>query len=170
MRAMGSLLLAALLLAGCASPSGEGAADGGAGADADAWSFTSFDGATHGPTDPEANATVLFFMATWCGTCHSKAPVLTAAYDDFAAQGVRFLSIDFDPSETRGEIEAWQGRYEHPWPHGLDTDREVQRALSVTIQSTVIVLDGAGNEVERFGYGKVTESGLADAIGRAVAA
>lgn len=53
---------------------------------------------------------------------------------------MRFLSIDFDPSEKRSDVEAWQSRYEHPWPHGLASPN-VQRALDVTIQSTVIVLD-----------------------------
>lgn len=169
MRAQGAMagLVVAMVLAGCAAPQGDtsGNLDGDA-----AWVFTSFDGARHEPSDPAANATVLFFMATWCTTCQSKAPVLTAAYDDFAAQGVRFLSIDFDPSESHADVAAWQERYGHPWPHGLDVDREVQRELHVTIQSTVIVLDAAGDEVERFGYGKVTEAGLSDAIARALAA
>ena len=161
----GLLLLATLLLSGCAAPS----PSGGTGADGSAaWRFTAFDGVEHGPAAPDANATVLFFMATWCTSCRAKAPVLTAAYDDHAARGVRFLSIGFDPSESEAEFAAWQGRYGHPWPHGLDQGREVQRALGVAIQSTVLVLDSDGKEIERFGYGQVTEQALGDAIGRAL--
>lgn len=162
------LLVASLVLAGCASP--EGGAGGTTEGAEGAWSFTAFDGETHGPTAEGANATVLFFMATWCGTCMSKAPVLAQAHDAFADDGVRFLSIDFDPSESQTAVDAWKARHGHEWPHGLDADREVQRALDVTIQSTVVVLDADGNEVERFGYGKVTEAGLRAAVERALAA
>ncbi|HWH07965.1 MAG TPA: TlpA disulfide reductase family protein [Candidatus Thermoplasmatota archaeon] len=158
------LLAAALLLAGCAAPSPpppEGAPT---------WSFTDVDGATHSRDAPPGNATVLFFMATWCSTCRSKAPVLAAVHADYAARGVRFYSLDFDASETPAQIRAWQEAYRHPWPHGVDPALSVQRTFGVTSQSSVVLLDGAGRVAERWGYGQVAEPALRAALDRVLAA
>lgn len=157
-----ALLLVALLLAGCAaSPSAP--TDAG-------WSFTSIEGETIASDSPPRNATVLFFMATWCTSCQSKAPVLAAVQDEYAARGVATYSLDFDPSETPDDLRAWKERYHQDWPHGIDERLSIQRLFGVTTQSSVVVLDRAGSVVEHFGYGKVTEGALRDALDRALRA
>lgn len=179
MRAL-ALLLAALVLAGCATPappsspspalppaSPSSPSEG----KGPAWSFTAIDdGQTYSRDAPAGNATVLFFMATWCSSCRSKAPLLAAVAEDYTPRGVRTYSIDFDPSETKDDIRAWQERYGHHWPHGIDEGRGIQRAFSVTAQSSVVVLDADGNLVERFGYGQVTERALRAALDSTLAA
>ena len=157
------LLAAALLVAGCASPPAPPAGDGADGL-GPAWSFTDVEGATHSRDAPEGNATVLFFMATWCGTCRAKAPVLAAVHEDYAARGVRFYSLDFDASETPDDLRAWQETHHHPWPHGVDPGLGVQRTFGVTSQSSVVVLDAAGHVAESWGYGQVTEPALRAAL------
>ena len=159
-------VVAMLALAGCAEPSPTPSADG-KGPD---WSFTAIDGETHSRDAPAANATVLFFMATWCGSCRVTAPVLAGVAPEYEAIGVRMLSVDFDASETAEDLRAWQDRYHQPWPHGTDPGLRTQRALDVRSQSSVVVLDADGNVVEHFGYGKVTDAGLRDALARALAA
>lgn len=161
-----AVALVALVLAGCAEPSPPGPES----PDAPAWSFTATDGTVYSRDTPPGNATVLFFMATWCGSCRTKAPVIADVAADHTADGVRVYSIDFDPSETVDDLESWKDRYQQAWPHGVDPDRAVQRALGVTSQSSVVVLDGEGRVVERFGYGKVTDAGLRDALSRALSA
>lgn len=164
------LLAAALLLAGCAAPPGAPPAAEGDGTGAGpAWSFTDVDGAQHSRDAPEGNATVLFFMATWCGTCRGKAPALAAAHADYAERGVRFYSLDFDASETPDDLRAWQERHDQPWPHGVDPALSVQRTFRVTSQSSVVVLDARGNVAEAWGYGQVTEPALRAALDRALA-
>lgn len=157
-------LLAALLLAGCATdpaPTGAG--------DAPEWSFTDTEGIRHSRDEPPANATVLFFMATWCGSCRSKAPVLAEAHAAYADKGVRFYSVDFDPSETHDELRAWMRDREQPWPHGLDEGLALQRTFGVTSQSSVVVLDDEGQVVRSWGYGRVTDAGLREALDAALA-
>lgn len=179
-----ALLLAVLLLAGCAEPS----PDAGAGPAAPgleppvpspgptvpgqgpAWSFTALDGKTYSRDEPAGNATVLFFMATWCGTCRTRAPIVAEAAAEYADRGVRTYSLDFDPSESAEDIRAWQERYAQPWPHGIDPQLRIQRTFEVRAQSSVVVLDARGNVVEHFGYGKVTEQDLRAALDRALAA
>lgn len=163
---LAAAILASIVLAGCAQPSAPATSEG-KGPD---WSFTAIDGATYSRDSPEANATVLFFMATWCGTCRTKAPVIAEVAADYANESVRVLSVDFDASETAEDLRAWQERYQQPWPHGIDRGLRTQRALDVRSQSTVVVLDADGNVVEHFGYGKVTGAGLREALDRALAA
>ncbi|HVM45421.1 MAG TPA: TlpA disulfide reductase family protein [Candidatus Thermoplasmatota archaeon] len=158
-------LLLPLALSGCAGEPAPASGDG----EGPAWSFTAIDGRTYSRDEPRGNATVLFFMATWCGSCRTKAPVVADVVDDFREQGLRAFSIGFDPSETAEQLRAWQERYDQPWPHGVDPALRVVRAFDVRSQSTVVVLDAQGHVVEHFGYGQVTDAGLRRAVERALA-
>ena len=154
----------ALLLAGCASPAPQADAEG-KGPD---WSLTALDGSVHTRDAPPGNATVLFFMATWCGSCRAKAPVLADVLADAEERGVRVYSVGFDPSESPEELRAWQERYRHGWPIGVDEELRVARAFGVRSQSSVVVLDADGRVVQHFGYGQVTDEGLRAALERAL--
>lgn len=159
-------VLALLLLAplaGCMGSPTAPAAEG-----APAWSFTDTEGAVHARDAPAGNATVLFFMATWCGTCRSKTPMLAKVHDDHAAQGVRFYSLDFDATETPDQLRAWMEQRGQPWPHGVDPGLRIQRTFGVTSQSSVVVLDATGRVVQSWGYGAVTETALRAALDQAL--
>lgn len=158
------LVALVLLLAGCAGQGGEPAASG----SAPTWSFTDLDGMVHSRDAPPGNATVLFFMATWCTSCRGKAPMISEVHGDYAARGVRFYSIDVDPTERVESIRAWQRERDQPWPHGVDAGASVQRAFGVTSQSSVVVLDGSGAVGRSWGYGAVTEEGLRAALDEAL--
>ena len=160
-----ALVLAVLLLAGCAQP-----APSGPPADAPEWSFTSTQGETFTRDAPARNATILFFMATWCSSCRVKAPVVAEVANESAARGALTLSVGFDPTETPADLAAWQERYHQGWPHGVDVGQRVQRALGVTSQSSVVVLDAKGRVVESWGYGLVTAPALRAAVDRALSA
>lgn len=150
-------VLAALLLAGCAAPTGGPAPAGGA---TPSWSFTDTDGVVHSRDEPSGNATVLFFMASWCGTCRSKAPLLAKVHADYAEQGVRFYSLSFDPTDDASSLNKWKAQLANAWPHGVDPGFGIQRSFGVTAQSSVVLLDADGRLVERWGYGAVTEASL----------
>ncbi|HWH07966.1 MAG TPA: TlpA disulfide reductase family protein [Candidatus Thermoplasmatota archaeon] len=151
-------LLAGLVLAGCA---GDAPA---ATRKAPDWSFVDLDGAVHSRDAPPGNATVLFFMATWCGTCKEEAPMMAELHDDYAPRGVRFYSLDFDASEPPEAVRAWQARYAQDWPHGLDRGMAVQRAFDVTGQSSVAVLDAQGGVVKVWSHGYAREAAVRAAL------
>lgn len=167
-----ALLLGVLLVAGCASPGADeppgnlGSANG----KGPVWSFVALDGSTQSRDEPASNATVLFFMATWCGSCRAKAPVLADVGAEYASKGVRMLSLDFDPTETEADVRAWQERYDHPWPHGIDEGLTMQRLFGVKTQSSVLVLDSEGRVTKHFGYGQVSADTLRAALDAALAA
>lgn len=167
---MRAIALAILLLlqplAGCAERETAGSSAG----TAPDWSFVDTQGVAHSRDEPAGNATVIFFMASWCGTCRSKAPMLARVHADAAEQGVRFYSVSFDRSDDDATLESWKAKVQNDWPHGVDPSFRIQRAFGITAQSSVVVLDSEGGLVEKWGYGGVQEDALREAIDRALAA
>jgi peroxiredoxin len=133
------------------------------------WSFVDTDGATHSRDAPAANATLVFFMASWCSTCRSKAPLLREVHDAYAERGVRMYSVSWDRTDDDGSLEAWKERYAQPWPHGIDPSFEIQRTFGITAQSSAVVLDARGNLVQKWGYGQLDGEGLRAALDAALA-
>lgn len=173
------LLVMALLLAGCAAPStpdatttpGPGdATDGDAQVEGPEWAFTSIEGERVSRDEPPRNATVLFFMATWCSSCKSRAPTIADVNADYEPVGVRTFSVTVDPSERAEDLAAWKERYAQPWPHGIDEDLRISRAFGVTSQSSVAVLDADGQLVRLWGYGQVTDAALRSELDALLAA
>lgn len=134
------------------------------------WRFTDTTGAERSRDGHAGAPSVLFFLATWCSSCRSRAAWLDDVAGDFADEGVQFLSVGQDPTESDAQLEAWADKYDHAWPHGVDRDRSVQRALGVTSQSSFVVLDEAGEIVKRFGYPGASEAELRAAIEQALEA
>lgn len=166
-------VLVALLAAGCLSseePEHAGAhAAEPPPADPNALWFVDTDGATQVVWPVSSNATVLFFMATWCPTCKEEAPMMASVHEDYAAQGVRFFSLDFDASETNVQIEAWKQKHAQPWPHGVDHGMRIQRAVSATGASSIVALDDVGEIVARWKHGGASEATLRKVLDAALA-
>lgn len=164
------LLLVAPALAGCFASQGDPVLPQPADAAGPAWSLKDTQGVVHARDNASANATILFFMATWCSSCRSKAPLLAEVAAEYAPRGVRTLSVGFDPSESDADLEAWKESYAQPWPHGVDVGQRVARAFGVTSQSSVVVLDAEGVPVQAWGYGRVNGEELRAALERALPA
>lgn len=166
--------LAMALLSGCLSASAP-PADPGASvvAEADAkgpaWSFVDVDGAQWSRDAPAGNASVLFFMATWCPVCKREAPMLAEIHGERAGEGVRFFTLDFDATEDPDALREWSDRYAQPWPHGIDEGLRVQRALGVKAESSIVVLDADGRIIEMWEHGMATREGVLEALDQAVA-
>lgn len=176
MRALASAVLTAALLAGCAGPLAgeqpprEGTTrDGAAEEKGPAWSFVDTEGVTRSRDAPPGNATVVFFMASWCGTCRSKAPMLADVHHAYADRGVRFFSVSWDSTDDAESLRAWSAARGNPWPHGVDPGLGIQKTFGVTAQSSVLVLDRDGYAVKLWGYGGVTDAGLRAALDEALA-
>lgn len=144
------VLAAALLLPGClegglsdAAGDGEGVTPG------PEWRFTDTDGHVHDRDRYLGAPVVVFVMATWCSSCKAEAPRVKAAYEALAEENVTFLSVSFDPRESDEALDAWADARDQPWPHGVDEGQALSRTFGVHTQSTVLVLDTAGQLVLR---------------------
>lgn len=159
-----AVLVALLLLAGCAETSAPAPSG-----DTPAWSFTDTEGARHSNATTTGAPVMLFFMASWCPTCKSKAPMLAEVHADLAPRGLQTFSVSFDPEDGPEELRAWKERYAQPWPHGVDPGLSMQRTFGITSQSSVVVLDGEGRVAGTWGYPGPVEGDLRAALDAAFA-
>lgn len=167
-----ALLLASGVLAGCVGePSGEVPTETNADGETigPSWSFTDTNGTEHSRDSAMGDPSILFFMATWCGSCRQNAPRLAEVHDAFQGKGLDVYSLSWDPTENDDDLERWKSRYDQTWPHGLDPDNRIAKTFGITSQSSFVVLDHQGLVVERFGYPGASESDLRDAVERAYA-
>lgn len=157
------LLVAAL--AGCSS-----APPGVAVGAAPAWSFTDTEGAVHSNATAAGHPSLLFFMATWCGSCRATTPALAAVHREFEDRGLQVFSVTVERGDDDAALEAWKAQYHQPWPHGRDPSGAMPRTFEIVAQSSVVVLDAEGRVVQRWGYGQATEPAMRAAVERAFAA
>lgn len=133
-----------------------------------AWSFADTEGNVHSNATAAGEPALLFFMASWCGTCRGKTPMLARVHADWSHRA-SFYSIAFDGSDNRETLERWKRQNANPWPHGTDAGFAVQRAFGITSQSSVVVIGPDGTIVQKWGYGTADEGGLRAALTRASA-
>lgn len=173
---------AALVMSGCLGSSGPGAPTSGessasgtmetqdnvtrvdAAPTGPDWVFTDTDGVGHSRDSAAGLPSVLFFMASWCSSCKSKTGVLAKVNSTYWPQGLQTFTLSFDTTDDDESLRTWKAKYNQPWPHGIDRGFEMQKAFGINSQSSVVVLDHAGEVVKKFGYGAVTEETLKEAV------
>lgn len=165
------LAVAGLALSGCLDPARRVSVPEPAPSPAGdaAWAFRDTDGALHTNATAEGRPAVLFFMASWCLSCRSKAPMLAEVVADRAPQGLRAYSLSFDPKDDEDTLRRWKAEFGHDWPHGVDPQLQVARHFGITAQSSFVVLDARGDIVRQWGYPGPSEDALRGAIDAAFA-
>ncbi|MTV24411.1 TlpA family protein disulfide reductase [Nitriliruptoraceae bacterium ZYF776] len=125
------------------------------------------DGDERSLADLRGELVVVNFWASWCGPCRTEQPDLNDASEQLAGQGVTFLGVNIDDSETgaRGHLRE----FDVPYPSLFDpTNAYAARFGGIgprTIPSTILI-DPEGRVAARiFGLTTATEiTVLADHI------
>lgn len=93
---------------------------------------------------------VLDFMATWCGPCESQILNLADIQDEYAGQGVVFISIDVDTGETASELLAFRNDLGATWQFALDADGVgMSPEYSATSIPTMVFINRDGSIARR---------------------
>jgi peroxiredoxin len=112
---------------------------------------TDFAGTEQDVTDWRGDVVVLNTWYAACPPCRAEAPDLVDVATEYADQGVRLLGIN--GTDDAGAAEAFQRRFEVPYPSIADTDGTVIAALQGTVPvqavPTTIVLDREGRVAAR---------------------
>lgn len=86
---------------------------------------------------------ILDLMATWCVPCELEVQHLKEIQRQHGDKVV-ILSIGADPDESMADLDAFAREHDVTWPHALDRDSRVARAMGLTIIPKLVVIDPEG--------------------------
>ncbi len=168
------VVLSAMVLAGCASSTGNVRDQGFVSGDgmisvvvpaeratAPRISGQTLDGGTFDSAQYAGKILVINVWASWCAPCRAEAPSLERVALDLADDGVQFVGLNVRDSITtaRGFVETFNISY----PNIIDTDGQLQILFADSLPPQAIpstlVIDQQGRVAAR-GLGKLSESSL----------
>lgn len=165
---VGALVAGLLLVAGCSSDDAQGSTDvvdqGYQSGDGSTRTWveaersepveiigTDFEGSPQDVTAWRGDVVVLNTWYAACAPCRAEAPDLVALANDRAADGVHVLGIN--TTDEAGAAQAFQRRFEVPYPSVDDRSGEVVATLSGTVPlqavPSTVVLDREGRVAAR---------------------
>jgi cytochrome c biogenesis protein CcmG/thiol:disulfide interchange protein DsbE len=97
------------------------------------------------------------FWATWCGPCREEFPLLVAAYEEHAAEGLEILGVIHN--DTREGAAAFAADMGADWPMLHDADDAAWDAYGGLGLPTSFFVDPEG-VVRAFSLGPFNEQGL----------
>ena len=107
--------------------------------------------------DLEGSPVVLNFWASWCGPCREEARTFQAAWEEYEAEGVRFVGVNVCDLEP--EAKKFVREFGVTYPIVRDPDQELADALGIECrlpQTFFVARDGrflATSEGQEIGDG-----------------
>ena len=96
----------------------------------------------------------LNFFATWCPPCQEETPVLRAAHERYADQGLQMIAVSVQET-TAADVAAYAATYSLPYTIGFDATSTVFRTYQGFGLPTHVFLDADG-VIRRLIYGPLT--------------
>lgn len=121
--------------------------------------LTTFDGETIALQDLRGQVVVVNFWASWCPPCHDEAPDLQDFYEEYQAQGVVLLGINYLDEQPLPYME----RYGITFPSGRDVGQRIAAVFNFDRPPETWVIDQNGTVAEFF-LGAVTYDALQEAV------
>lgn len=92
---------------------------------------------------------LLVFWTTWCPNCNAEIPDLKRINEDFAAKGLKVLTVDVE--EDRNQVEAFVAEKKIRYPVLLDTDGKTANLYGLSGIPVTLFLE-KGGEILYYGF------------------
>jgi cytochrome c biogenesis protein CcmG/thiol:disulfide interchange protein DsbE len=118
--------------------------------------FKTFDSQPIGLVELRGKPVVLNFWASWCQPCRDEAPILEAVWEEYRAQNLMVVGVDY--VDTEPEAKAYMQEFKITYPNGPDVGTRVSQAYHITgvPETYFITRDGkllSGQDADGRAYG-----------------
>lgn len=93
-------------------------------------------------SDLQGRPVILYFWATWCGSCTFEMPIIDAFYQEKADTGLVVLAINIGQGEETVQEFITEGGY--TFPVGLDGSMDIGRAYRLLAFPSTFFIDSEG--------------------------
>lgn len=109
------------------------------------FSLPTLDGGTFTLSEHKGEVVVLYFMASWCGSCVPEARSLATLYEQYKAQGLTVVAINLEPQANKAELSKFRELADNAaYTWAFDTTFAVAQAYSVQTLDATVIIDSSG--------------------------
>ena len=109
------------------------------------WELPTLDGSTFKLADHQGDVVVMFFMASWCGSCLPEAQALAELHESYAEKGLTIVAINAEPDQKVKELERFRQRANNgQFAWAFDHEFAVVQAYKVQALDTTLIIDRSG--------------------------
>ncbi len=115
---------------------------------APSWTLPTLDGSTFALADHRGEVVVMYFMASWCGSCIPEAQSLAQLHRQYGSQGLTVVAIDAEAGQPVADLQLFKqrvGNSDYEWV--FDSNLDVARLYKVQSLDATIIIDRDGNIV-----------------------
>lgn len=164
-----TLLVCGLLLVGCGKPGDvaaraaqQGLSDVPGGGDvAPDFIIPLLDGSSLQLSDLRGQPVVLYFWATWCGSCTFDMPIIDGVYREQMGAGLTILTVNVGQSQA--EVQRFVDEGEYQIPFGLDGGMDIGRAYRLLGFPSTYFIDRAG-QIQHVRVGPISREGFLEQL------
>lgn len=90
----------------------------------------------------DADFTLVYFFATWCGPCEPQLENLREVRGEYASERLAMRAIS--PEEERSEVVDYWEKKGADWPAVIDPESDLHTEFGVSVYPSLILVDADG--------------------------
>ncbi|SDR00340.1 TlpA family protein disulfide reductase [Natronobacterium texcoconense] len=109
----------------------------------------------------DADLTLVYFFATWCGPCEPQLESLHEVREEYDSETLAMRAIS--PEDEEGLVTDYWDDEGADWPAGIDPDSDVHDEFGVSVYPSIVIVDSDG-DVRWHTSGNTGADDITDAI------
>lgn len=109
------------------------------------WTLETLDGGTFRLAEHQGEVVVMFFMASWCGTCVPEAQALAQLHEQYAEHGLTVVAINVEPQKNEQGLSQFRQLSDNAaYTWVFDNQYTVTKLYEVQALDSTVIIDRAG--------------------------